>query len=216
MELVRERHVVVLQGAADAPFPEVVAALSAVTDGFETRAVVLPLAGRGEAAPATAAELLWMEQYPIPLVAAITGDVSGAAAALALGCDIRVAQPGVLLSAGRIGTRRTLRLLGEHGSVTAMESGGRLDGAAACRIGLVSAVAPDALVEAMRVAGVIASRGPIATRFGKEAIWRGLPLTLAEGLRMETDLTILLQSTKDRAEGVRAFVEKRTPMFTGD
>jgi enoyl-CoA hydratase/carnithine racemase len=100
--------------------------------------------------------------------------------------------------------------------VAALEQGGRLQSEAAFDVGLVSAIADDVLAEALRIANVIASRGPIATRFGKEAIWRGLELSLEQGLKMETDLTILLQSTKDRAEGVRAFIEKRAPVFTGD
>lgn len=85
-------------------------------------------------------------------------------------------------------------------------------------LGLVNVVsAPhEADVEARRMAGVIASRGPIATRLAKEAIWRGLPQPLEQALRFETDLTLLLQTTKDRAEGVRAFLEKRQPVFKGE
>jgi enoyl-CoA hydratase/carnithine racemase len=100
--------------------------------------------------------------------------------------------------------------------VRSLEGGGRLDSEGALETGLVSALIDDAEAEALRLAEVIASRGPIATRFGKEALWRGVELPLPRALRMETDLTILLQSTKDRAEGVRAFVEKRPPVFTGD
>ncbi|MGK2964873.1 MAG: enoyl-CoA hydratase-related protein, partial [Tepidiformaceae bacterium] len=59
-------------------------------------------------------------------------------------------------------------------------------------------------------------RGPIAVRLAKEAIWRGLPLDLEHGLRFETDLTLLLQTTKDRSEGVAAFVQKRKPIFLGE
>ena len=66
------------------------------------------------------------------------------------------------------------------------------------------------------IAAAIAARGPIATRLAKEAVWRGLPQPLEQALRFETDLTLLLQTTKDRAEGVRAFLEKRPPRFTGE
>ncbi len=71
------------------------------------------------------------------------------------------------------------------------------------------------LGEAERIAAVIASRGPIAVRFAKEALRHGADLTLPQALRYETDLTVILQTTADRAEGVAAFVEKRQPRFEG-
>ena len=69
--------------------------------------------------------------------------------------------------------------------------------------------------EAEAIAGRIAERGPIAVRYAKEAINRGLEMPLEQALRYETDLTIILQTTEDRAEGVRAFLKKRKPKFKG-
>jgi enoyl-CoA hydratase/carnithine racemase len=69
--------------------------------------------------------------------------------------------------------------------------------------------------QAEAVASRIAERGPVAVRFAKEAISRGLEMTLEQALRYETDLTVILQTTEDRAEGVRAFLEKRKPRFKG-
>ena len=99
-----------------------------------------------------------------------------------------------------------------------VQGGGEGPGRAFCwalRIGLVSSVVPDTdLAGAARaVAQTIASRGPIATRLAKEAVHRGSEVPLAQGLQTELDLTVILQTTEDRAEGVQAFVEKRPPQF---
>lgn len=61
----------------------------------------------------------------------------------------------------------------------------------------------------------IAARGPLAVRYAKEAVLRGMEMPLEQALRFETDLTVILQTTEDRAEGVRAFLEKREPHFKG-
>jgi enoyl-CoA hydratase/carnithine racemase len=61
----------------------------------------------------------------------------------------------------------------------------------------------------------MAARGPLALRYAKEAVRRGLEQPLDQALRYETDLTVILQTTEDRAEGVRAFMEKREPEFRG-
>ena len=81
--------------------------------------------------------------------------------------------------------------------------------------GLVSVVAEDPASEAAALAARIAQRGPLATRFAKEAVRRGIEMPLDQALRYETDLTVLLQTTEDRAEGVEAFLEKRDPEFHG-
>ena len=76
-------------------------------------------------------------------------------------------------------------------------------------------MADNAFEAAWQVAVSIASRGPIATRYAKDAIRHGLDMPLAQALHYETELTILLQDTNDRAEGVDAFVNKRAPEFSG-
>ena len=65
------------------------------------------------------------------------------------------------------------------------------------------------------VARRIAARGPVAVRVAKEAVARGIELPLSQALRLEHDLTVLLQATADREEGVRAFLERRPPRFEG-
>ena len=86
------------------------------------------------------------------------------------------------------------------------------------RLGLVTYVASSrAALE--RVAGEIVrsvtSRGPVAARLAKEAVRKGCDLTLDQGIRLEEDLYALLQTTSDRADGVRAFLNKRKPLFRG-
>jgi enoyl-CoA hydratase/carnithine racemase len=96
-------------------------------------------------------------------------------------------------------------------------TGEPVDAHEALRIGLVSAVVPrDRLAaEAEAIADRIAERGPIAVRYAKEAVRRGLEMPLEQAFRYETDLTIILQTTEDRMEGVSAFLEKRNPKFKG-
>lgn len=162
---------------------------------------------------------LWRD-YPLPVVFAFEGRLAGAGAAFALGCDIRVSGEGAALElAGATmdsltaKRARTLLALAAGDAIPA-----RLSAGEALEAGLVSRVGPagSAGEVARGAAEAVAARGPIATRLAKEAVWRGLDQPLEQALRFETDLTLLLQATKDRAEGVRAFLEKRPPDFTGE
>jgi len=156
--------------------------------------------------------------FPLPVVFAFEGQLARAATEFALAADIRVCSETASL-AGRLARDSRVRTLAnDEVAFTLFFGRGVLDAKALLDAGLVTAVtAPGgALAEARRTANVIASRGPIATRLGKEAVWRGLAQPLEQALRFETDLTLLLQTTKDRAEGVRAFLEKRPPRFTGE
>ncbi|HXF51685.1 MAG TPA: enoyl-CoA hydratase/isomerase family protein [Dehalococcoidia bacterium] len=167
-----------------------------------------------------------LEQMGPPVIAAIRGRCHSAGLELALACDVRLASEdarfafpevdrGTIPMAG--GTQRLPRLVGRGRALELLLFGEERDAQWAREAGLVSAVAPvDRLeTQAEALAGRMAERGPIALRYAKEAVHRGLDLPLDEALRYETDLTIILQTTEDRAEGVRAFLEKRRPEFRG-
>ncbi|WP_322796206.1 enoyl-CoA hydratase-related protein [Tepidiforma sp.] len=184
----------------------------------DARAAVVEADGLAGSAPASAEELRALVVGRVPVIAWFEGELRGAALDLALAADVRICGAGAALRGPTVWPARA-RLLGRGDAGEALAAGSRLIGSEeALAAGLVGSVtAPgSARAEALRLAEVMASRGPIALALAKEAIWRGLALPLEQALRFETDLTLLLQTTKDRAEGVRAFLEKRKPLFTGE
>lgn len=165
-------------------------------------------------------------ECPLPLIAAIEGNALGGGLELALACDVRLATESTMLGfpdsasgappiAG--GVARLARLAGRGMALRLLLTGETIKADEALACGLVSGLhqAGHLSTEAERLASIIASRGPIATRYAKEAVSRGTEMPLDHALRFETDLTIILQATADRAEGVSAFAEKRPPHFRG-
>lgn len=161
-----------------------------------------------------------------PIIAAINGDAIGQGLELLLACDIRVVTEisrfGLnQIKAGLIpwdgGTQRLSRLVGRCKALEMILTGELIDAQEAYRIGLVNKiVSPDDLMTvAMDIAREIASKGPIALRYAKEAVYKGMDMTLEQGLRLEADLYLLIHTTRDRTEGIKAFQEKRTPKFEG-
>ena len=167
-----------------------------------------------------------VERIAKPVIAAVNGFCLGGGMELALACDVRLAssaakfgQPEVNLGIipGGGGTQRLPRVVGMGAAMRLILSGEMIDAAEALRIGLVEeVVAPEELMKrAMALAGAIASKSPVAVAAAKEATRAALSLPLAEGLKLETALFQLCFSSEDKAEGVRAFLEKRTPSFPG-
>lgn len=161
-----------------------------------------------------------------PTVAVINGDAIGVGLELALACDLRLAMENARFGLPQItdglipfcgGTQRLPRIVGQAKALELVLTGARIDAREAYRIGLVTEVIATTTFRT-RVDEVLAGllgKGPIALRLGKEAVLKAMDLTLDQGMRLEEDLYALLQTTQDRAEGVRAFLEKRTPRFTG-
>ncbi len=167
-----------------------------------------------------------VSQFGPPTIAAINGNAFGQGLELALACDLRICADHVCLAMDQIvhgempwdgGTQRLSRLVGKGKAMEMILTGGSVDGQEAYRIGLVNQVVPreKLAAAAMDMAQEIASKAPIALKYAKEAVNKGMDVTLDQGLRLEADLYFLLQSTRDRVEGIRAFQEKRTPGFEG-
>jgi len=167
-----------------------------------------------------------MERCPPPIIAAIRGFALGGGLELALACDIRIAgedsqlgltEVNLAIIPGGGGTQRLPRLVGRGKALEMILTGARIDAREALRIGLVERVVPAAEVQtsAQALAKTLAERAPIAMRYAKEAVVKGLGLPLEDGLRLENDLATLLRTTEDCIEGAKAFLEKRKPRFTG-
>ena len=162
-----------------------------------------------------------------PTLAIINGDALDEGLELALAADLRVAVKSAKFGLTQLarralprfgGTQRLPRLVGVSQALKMMLTGAKIDGAEAMRIGLVTYLAEDhrALAEvAGSVVQAVLTRGPLAARLVKDAVRKGFDMTLDQGIRLEEDLYALLQTTADRAEGVRAFLEKRKPLFRG-
>jgi len=161
-----------------------------------------------------------------PVVAVLEGPAIGPGAELALAADVRIAAETATLqfpdvSEGRIpcfgATQRLPRLIGRARALEILLFGTEVSPAEAAELGLVTRVAAPAKLEATvdEVIGTLCARAPLALALAKEAVVRACDLPLADGMRLEEDLYALLQTTEDRAEGVRSFLEKRTPRFRG-
>jgi enoyl-CoA hydratase len=159
-----------------------------------------------------------------PVIAAINGDALGQGLELALSCDIHLATDSAKfgfpeLAQGLIpadgGTQRLARLLGRGKALELILTAETITAAEALEIGLVDRVVGGAklMEETRALANTIANKGPIALRFIKEAVNKGLGMTLEQGLRLEGDLYFLLHTTADRTEGITAFLKKRPPKF---
>jgi enoyl-CoA hydratase len=201
-------------------------------DRFATGRQALPDELRD--APATQ-RLAWLERMspanalarlPMPVLAVLNGDAMAHGLEIALAADLRVATAGGRLGAGapeRDGfpfdgmTQRLPRLVGPAMARDMLLTGRTLSASEALGVGLVNrVVSRDSLDEtAARLTEQIIAAAPIAARYAKEAVAAAGDLPLAQGLRLEADLSIILQSTDDRSEGLRSFAEKRAPRFTG-
>lgn len=162
----------------------------------------------------------------LPVIASINGDAIGQGLELALACDIRIATEKSHFGLPHIkrglipwdgGTQRLTRLVGKAKAMEMILTGETINAQEAYRIGLVNRIVPSVELTTIvsEMAREMASKGPIALRYAKEAINKGMDLTLEQGLHLEADLYYLLHTTRDRTEGIKAFREKRKYRFEG-
>lgn len=176
---------------------------------------------RGEIYPATA-----IRDCPFPVIAAVNGVAAGAGFALALACDLAVADPAARF--GALHVRRGLvadwaltwllvRALGRSRALELLWSGDWVEAIDAMGLGLVNRLSEpgDALPCALTWAEQLASGPTIAITLMKRAAHRAPDMTLEEALENDSLMQARAFTTADAAEGTRAFAEKRPPQFTG-
>ena len=167
-----------------------------------------------------------IEEFEKPVIAAINGVALGGGLEIALCCDLRIAASharfglpeiklGVIPAAG--GTQRLPRLVGEARAKELILTADLVGAETALRYGLVSRVVPQAelMTAALELSQRIAQHPPLAVRFAKRAINRGMQTDLDSGLEYERYAAAMIVDSEDRIEGMRAFVEKREPQFKG-
>lgn len=170
--------------------------------------------------------MTWEPELGKPMVAAINGHALAGGLELALACDVRICVPhatfglaetkwAIIPGAG--GTQRLPRAVPVGVAVEMILTGDPIDAQTALGHGLVNRIVPaEALLEeALRVAGAIASRGPLAVLAAKRAIHAGLDRGVQAGMVEEQRLLAECLRTQDADEGPRAFLEKRAPVYRG-
>jgi enoyl-CoA hydratase len=234
-----------LNALNDALMRELGVAVDEARERDDVGAVLLTGAGRAFVAGADIAELAGQnaaegkaraergqrvfrrfEQSRKPTLAAVNGFALGGGCELAMACHIRLAsdaakfgQPEVKLGIvpGYGATQRLPRLVGKGRALQLLLTGEMIDAAEAYRIGLVNRIVPSGeLLEAARtMLTSILAQGPLAVAHCIEAVDRGYDLPLDDAIALEASYFGLLSASADKAEGMRAFLDKRPAKFSG-
>ncbi|MBL0388023.1 enoyl-CoA hydratase [Tumebacillus sp. ITR2] len=168
-----------------------------------------------------------LDLMPQPVIAAVNGVAFGGGMELALPADIRIATPNakfgltevaLAIIPGAGGTQRLPRLIGLAKAKELILTARRIEATEAERIGLVNYVVPheELLNKAYELAREITKNGPMAVRQAKLAINKGVEVDLATGLSIEQNAYEVILPSQDRVEGLRAFKEKRPPVYKGE
>jgi len=182
-----------------------------------------PLAARGFAQRAHAV-LSRLESLEIPVIAAVHGYALGGGLEIALACDFIYAAAGTKFGLPEItlgfipgvgGTQRLARLVGRSLTKEIIMTGRFLDAEEARTLGLVARVFPEETLseETGKIAQTLAKKGRMALKAAKQAVNRGADIDLASGCALELELAARCFASPDVQEGVKAFLEKRPPVF---
>lgn len=161
-----------------------------------------------------------------PIIAAVSGYALGGGCELAMMCDIIIAsetaqfgQPEIKIGTipGAGGTQRLTRAIGKSKAMELILTGKFVSANDALLSGLVSRVVPasEYLNESLKIAEAIAQQSPVIIRLAKKAVNQAFNATLSEGLQFEREKFYQTFDTEDQKEGMRAFTEKRKPVFKG-
>lgn len=166
-----------------------------------------------------------LEKLELPTIAAVNGFALGGGCELAMSCDMILAsekaqfgQPevGLGIIPGFSGTQRLARRIGAARAKELIYTGKKIRAAEAAAMGLVNGVYPveELMNAAMELAASIAKNAPIAVKYAKACIDRGLQMDIDDGIALENEMFAMCFATADQKEGMGAFVEKRAAEFT--
>lgn len=165
-----------------------------------------------------------IELLQIPTIAAVNGFALGGGCELALACDIIIAgkkakfgQPevGLGITPGFSGTQRLPRRVGIGKAKELIFTGAMINADEALNIGLANKVTEqeDLMAEAEAMAQAITKNAPLAVKYSKAAIARGMEVDIDAGIAIENELFAMCFASRDQKEGMQAFLEKRPASF---
>lgn len=202
--------------------------ISGSEKNFAAGADIAPMS---ELAPEQAREFCFndafnaVEDLPVPVIAAISGFALGGGLELALACDFRICSEDAKLGSPEIrlgifpgagGTQRLPKLVGVSRAKEMIFLGRNIDARTALSYGLCDRIAQgDPVPDALALAAQLAAMAPAALRNAKRVVNHGIGRDVKEGVKYEEDAWVELFTTEDQKEGMRAFLEKRKPVFRG-
>lgn len=168
-----------------------------------------------------------LENSPKPVIAAVEGFCMTGGFEMVLACDLRVAGEGssFAITSSKIGTvpgsggtQRLPRIVGTANALEILFQADPIDAQHAFRIGLLNKLVPkgQALAKAKEMVGVYATRAPLSLKLLKRAVYSGMQMSLDEAIEYESFIVTTIYQTKDRNEGISAFLEKRKASFKGE